>query len=162
MRLLGLVADRLVAAIGADRVGVRLSPNGEVQGVNDSDPHALFAAAAARLDQAGVAWIELREPRPGSTFGAPDSDPVHPAIRKAFSRPLVLNQDYTADDAQAVLDGGEADAIAFGRTFIANPDLPRRLIEGLSLNEPDPTTFYTHEPKGYIDYPAWDEAAIAA
>ena len=162
VRLLGEVADRLVATIGADRVGVRLSPNGEVQGVNDSDPHALFGAAAARLDQAGVAWLELREPRPGSGFGLPDTTPVHPTIRKAFSRPLVLNQDYAADDGQAVLDAGEADAIAFGRTFLANPDLPRRLSEGLPLNPPDPATFYTHEAKGYVDYPAYDGAAVAA
>lgn len=162
VRLLGEVADRLVATIGAERVGVRLSPNGEVQGVNDSDPHALFAVAAARLDDAGVAWLELREPRPGSGFGLPDTAPVHPVIRKAFTRPLVLNQDYTGGDGQGALDAGEADAIAFGRPFLANPDLPRRLTEHLPLNPPDPATFYTHEAKGYVDYPTWAEQPLSA
>ena len=154
IRLLSEVADRLVATIGGDRVGVRLSPNGESQGVNDSDPHALFAAAAQRLKDAGIAWIELREPRPGSNFGNPDVAAVHPVIRRAFGGPLVLNSDYHDADAQAALDAGAADAITYGRPFIANPDLPRRLAEGLDLNEPDPTTFYTQGAKGYTDYPA--------
>ena len=157
IRLLGEVTTRLGQAIGIDRVGVRLSPNGEVQGVNDSDPHALFGAAANLLDEVGVAWLELREPGPDSQFGKPDVAPVHPTIRTAFSRPLVLNSDYEAANAQARLDAGEADAIAFGRTFIANPDLPRRLAEQLPLNAPDYATFYTQDAKGYTDYPVWDE-----
>ena len=154
IHLLGEVADRLVTTIGGDRVGVRLSPNGESQGVNDSDPHALFAAAAARLDQAGVAWIELREPRLGSNFGVPDVAPVHPVIRRAFSGPLVLNSDYHGHDGQAALDAGAADAITFGRPFLANPDLPRRLTDKRALNEADPATFYTRGAAGYTDYPA--------
>jgi len=158
VRLLGEVSDRLVATIGADRVGVRLSPNGETQGVNDSDPHALFTAAARRLEEAGVAWLELREPEPGSNFGKPDVAPVHPAIRAAFSRPLVLNSDYDAAKGQATLDAGEADAIAFGRPFIANPDLVRRYTEGAPLNEPNPRTFYTQGTEGYTDYPALEAA----
>jgi 2,4-dienoyl-CoA reductase-like NADH-dependent reductase (Old Yellow Enzyme family) len=162
VRLLGEVTTKLGEAIGLDRVGLRLSPNGEVQGVNDSDPHALFGAAATLLDKVGVAWLELREPGPDSGFSKPDVAPVHPIIRKAFSRPLVLNSDYDAASGQAALDAGEADAIAYGRIFISNPDLPRRLAEGLPLNAPDYPTFYTQEPKGYVDYPTWDEAPIAA
>jgi N-ethylmaleimide reductase len=162
IRLLGEVVDRLVATIGADKVGVRLSPNGEVQGVNDSDPHALFAAAAELLDEKGAAWLELREPRPGGSRGAPDVAPVHPVIRRAFSRPLILNADYLRDDAQAALDAGEADAITFGRPFLANPDLPRRLIEGLPLNPPRPDLFYTQGEEGYVDYPRWEEVGQPA
>ncbi|WP_404711094.1 alkene reductase [Sphingomonas sp. MMS24-J13] len=162
IRLLGEVTTRLGEAIGLDRVGVRLSPNGEVQGVNDSDPHALFGAAAKLLDEVGVAWLELREPGPDSQFAKPDTAPVHPVIRKAFGGVLVLNSDYDGATGQARLDAGEADAIAYGRTFIANPDLPRRLIEGLPLNAPDYPTFYTHDAKGYVDYPTWDEAQVAA
>ncbi|WP_442680787.1 alkene reductase [Sphingomonas sp. ASY06-1R] len=157
IRLLGEVVDRLVATIGADKVGVRLSPNGEVQGVNDSDPHALFAAAAKLLDEKGAAWLELREPRAGGTRGAPDVAPVHPVIRKAFSRPLILNADYKLEDGQAALDNGEADAITFGRLFLANPDLPRRLLEKLPLNPPRPDLFYTQGEEGYVDYPRWEE-----
>ena len=156
IRLLGEVSARLVSAVGADRVGVRLSPNGEVQGVNDNDPHALFGAAAALLDDVGVAWLELREPRPDSDFAQPDASPVHPVIRRAFSRPLVLNSDYDAASGQAALESGEADAIAFGRIFLANPDLPRRLAKGLPLNPPDPATFYSRGARGYTDYPSLD------
>ncbi len=83
VRLLGEVTERLVSAVGGERVGVRLSPNGEVQGVDDSDPHALFGAVAAMLDTAGIAWLELREPRPGRSGIAADAVPVHPVIRRA-------------------------------------------------------------------------------
>jgi N-ethylmaleimide reductase len=162
IRLLGEVADRLTATIGGDRVGVRLSPNGESQGVNDSDPHALFAAAAARLKGAGVAWIELREPRPGGSRGEPDVAPVHPVIRAAFGGPLVLNSDYDLASGNAALASGEADAIAFGRPFLANPDLPRRLVEGLPLNPQRAELFYTQGELGYLDYPVWEEVGQPA
>ena len=162
IRLLGEVVERLAQTIGKDKVGVRLSPNGEVQGVNDSQPHALFGAAAKLLDEKGVAWLELREPRPTGTRGLPDVAPVHPVIRQAFSRPLILNSDYHYDDAQAALDAGEADAITFGRTFLANPDLPRRLIEKLPLNPIREELLYVGGEDGYADYPTWDEAHVPA
>ena len=157
IRLLGDVTERLVRTVGKDKVGVRLSPNGESQGVNDSDPHTLFGAAATLLDETGAAWLELREPRPGGTRGAPEVAPVHPVIRKAFSRPLVLNADYRYEDGQQALDKGEADAISFGRPFLANPDLPRRLLERLPLNPPREELFYRGGAEGYADYPAWGE-----
>ncbi|WP_404336014.1 alkene reductase [Sphingomonas sp. MMS12-HWE2-04] len=161
IRLLDQVTRRVVDSVGGDRVGVHLSPNGEVQGVNDSNPAPLFEAAAARLDAIGVAFLALREPRPTGTRGTPDHPPVHPVIRKAFKGPLVLNSDYHAEDAQAALDSGEADAIAFGRTFLANPDLPRRLAEKLPLNPQREETFYVGGPDGYTDYPTWDETQVA-
>ena len=74
-------------------------------------------------------------------------------IRKAFAGPLVLNSDYDAARAQAALDAGEADAITFGRTFLANPDLPRRFAENLPLNKDVMATWYTQGPEGYTDYP---------
>ena len=162
IRLLGEVVDRLVRTIGADKVGVRLSPNGESQGVDDSNPHALFAAAASLLDEKGAAWLELREPRPGGTRGLPEVAAVHPVIRKAFSRPLILNSDYHRDDGQAALDAGEADAITFGRPFLANPDLPRRLIEKLPLNPQREELFYVGGEQGYLDYPVWEEVGQPA
>ena len=162
IRLLGEVVERLAHAIGKDKVGVRLSPNGEVQGVNDSHPHALFSAAAKLLDEKGAAWLELREPRPNGSRGKPDVAPVHPVIRQAFSRPLILNADYHYDDAQAALDKGEADAITFGRPFLANPDLPRRLIEKLPLNPQREELFYVGGANGYVDYPTWEAAHQAA
>lgn len=153
IRLLTEVTQRVVDTIGAERTGVRLSPNGDSQGVNDSDPETLFSAAAAALDKIGIAYLELREPPLDGTFGKADRPPVHPVIRKAFSRTLVLNSDYTHEKAQAALDAGEADAIAFGRPFLANPDLPQRFAEGLPLNKDVMETWYSQGPEGYVDYP---------
>lgn len=153
VRLLDEVTRALAGEIGADRTGVRLSPNGDTQGANDSNPHALFAAAAATLDTIGIAYLELREPGPEGTFGKAEVAPVHPAIRKAFSGPLVLNSDFGFANGQAALDAGEADAIAFGRPFLANPDLPARFETGAALNADDQATWYSQGEKGYTDYP---------
>jgi 2,4-dienoyl-CoA reductase-like NADH-dependent reductase (Old Yellow Enzyme family) len=153
IRLLREVTEAVAGVAGADRTSVRLSPNGEVQGANDSNPEPLFTAAAASLSELGIGFLELREPRPGSSFGKPDHPPIAPAIRQVFAAPLVLNSDYDGPSSQAALDSGVADAIAFGRPFIANPDLPRRLREHLPLNTPNPKTFYTQDAQGYTDYP---------
>lgn len=162
IRLLSEVAERVVAVAGADRTAVRLSPNGESQGVNDSDPHALFLPAAKRLSELGIAFLELREPGPEGTFGRTDVPRLSPAIRTVFDRPLVVNSDYvTREAAQAVLDSGVADAVSFGRTFLANPDLPERLRTGAPLNEGNMATWYSQGPEGYIDYPALERQAVA-
>ena len=160
IRLLDEVTRAVAAVAGADRTAVRLSPNGEVQGCNDSNPHLLFPAAAAALDRIGIAFLELREPTPEGTFGKPDSPPVAPAIRRVFDRPLVLNSDYTAERAQAALDAGAADAITFGRPFISNPDLVTRIAAGAPLAGDDRATWYSQGPEGYVDYPG--SAAEAA
>ena len=152
VRLLSEVTERVVATVGADRTGVRLSPNGDSQGVNDSQPVALFTAAAAVLDKLGIAYLELREPPLDGTFGTADSPPVYPAIRKVFKGPLILNSDYSFDRARAALAAGEADAIAFGRPFISNPDLPHRFANGLPLTADHSATWYSQGEKGYVDY----------
>ena len=152
VRLLSEVTERVVATVGADRTGVRLSPNGDSQGVNDSQPVALFTAAAAVLDKLGIAYLELREPPLDGTYGTADSPPVHPAIRKVFKGPLILNSDYSFDRARAALAAGEADAIAFGRPFISNPDLPHRLSNELSLTPDHSATWFSQGEKGYVDY----------
>ncbi len=153
-RLLREVAVTVASVAGADRTAVRLSPNGDSQGVNDSDPIATFSAAARVLSDIGIAFLELREPGFDGTFGKAEVDPVHPFIRKAFYGPLVLNSDYRLENAQAVLDSGQADAIAFGRTFLANPDLVARLQRGAELNPDNMATWYSQGPEGYTDYPA--------
>jgi 2,4-dienoyl-CoA reductase-like NADH-dependent reductase (Old Yellow Enzyme family) len=154
IRLLSEVAAAVAAEAGADRTAVRLSPNGNSQGANDSNPTALFTAAAAALSALKIAFLELREPGPEGTFGRAEVPPVAPAIRQAFTGPLVLNSDYGAASGQAALDSGVADAIAFGRTFIANPDLPRRFRDGIPLNPDVMATWYSQGPEGYTDYPA--------
>jgi len=154
IRLLRQVTQAVADVIGADRTAVRLSPNGDSQGVNDSDPYSLFPAAAAALSEIGIAFLELREPRFDGTFGKAEVDPVHPHIRRAFKGPLVLNSDFRLDSAQAALDSGEADAIAFGRTFLANPDLVQRLKANAPLNDDVMATWYSQGAEGYTDYPA--------
>jgi N-ethylmaleimide reductase len=161
VRLLREVAAAVVGAIGGDRVGVRLSPNGDTQGVNDSAPHDLFPAAAAALSEVGVTWLELREPGPDGTFGKGEVAPVAPLIRKAFGGALVLNSDYDKQKAQAALDAGEADAIAFGRPYIANPDLPVRYRLDLPLQADTMATWYSRGATGYTDYPTHGAATPA-
>ncbi|MBC3940736.1 alkene reductase [Sphingomonas albertensis] len=159
IRLLREVAERVISVAGADRVSVRLSPNGESQGVDDSNPEPLFTAAAKALSDLGIAFLELREPGPDGTFGRTDVPKLSPAIRKVFKGVLVVNSDYdTLEKAQAELDKGDADAISFGRPFIANPDLPERLRDGAPLAKDDAKTWYSQGPEGYIDYPALETA----
>ena len=159
IRLLREVAERVISVAGADRTSVRLSPNGDSQGVDDSNPEPLFTAAAKALSDLGIAFLELREPGPDGTFGKTDVPKLSPAIRKVFKGVLVVNSDYdTLEKAQAELDTGIADAISFGRTFIANPDLPERLRTGAPLAQDNPKTWYSQGPEGYIDYPALETA----
>jgi 2,4-dienoyl-CoA reductase-like NADH-dependent reductase (Old Yellow Enzyme family) len=158
VRLLREVTRAVADTVGADRTAVRLSPNGDSQGVNDSQPHLLFKAAAEALDEIGIAFLELREPGPDGTFGKAAVDPVHPLIRQAFAGPLVLNSDFRLEQAQSALASGTADAIAFGRTFLANPDLPERLRLNAPLNPDDMATWYSQGPEGYVDYPPLADA----
>jgi 2,4-dienoyl-CoA reductase-like NADH-dependent reductase (Old Yellow Enzyme family) len=155
IRLLREVTGAVAGVVGADRTAVRLSPNGDSQGVNDGNPVPLFTAAARALSEIGIAFLELREPTRDGTFGQSEVDPVAPFIREVFSGPLVLNSDYNGARAKADLASGLADAISFGRPFITNPDLPRRLAEGIALREdPDMSKWYQQGKEGYIDYPA--------
>jgi N-ethylmaleimide reductase len=103
--------------------------------------------------------VELREPRLDGTFRKADRPPVAPTIRRAFKGPLILNSDYDGRKAQAALDAGDADAIAFGRAFLANPDLPYRLAQNISLTKDEMETWYTQGPEGYTDYPASSSSA---
>lgn len=160
-RLLREAVQRLIAEAGADRTAVRFSPNGNSQGVEDPDPEAVYVPAAQFLSDAGVAFLELREQGPEGTFGRSDQPRISPAIRKVFKGPLVLNQDYNLAGAQAEIASGNADAIAFGRPFIANPDLVQRLRAGAPLNTPDARTFYTQGAEGYLDYPLLEESRAA-
>jgi len=158
-RLLREVTQSLIDVWGAGAVSVRLSPNGDTQGTDDSDPESIFTAAAAVLDELGIGFLELREPGPNGTFGATDVPKQSPAIRKVFKGPLVLNSDYDQASGQAALDSGLADAIAYGRPFITNPDLVERLRTGAPLSDSSfRPTFYSQGPEGYIDYPT---AAVA-
>jgi N-ethylmaleimide reductase len=148
-RLLLECVDAAIAEAGADRVGLRLSPLTGSNDLRDSDPEALLAYLARQLGQRCIAYLELRHMDP-----ALDTERRIAAVaRQHFAGPLLRNGGFTSATAQAALDEGSADAIAFGRAYIANPDLVERLRLGAGLNEPDPKTYYAAGATGYTDYP---------
>jgi 2,4-dienoyl-CoA reductase-like NADH-dependent reductase (Old Yellow Enzyme family) len=153
VRLLRQATAAIADIVGPERTAVRLSPNGESNGVDDSDPEPLFVAAAEALSEIGIAFLELREPGPDGTFGKGSGDPVAPAIRKAFKGPLVLNSDYDGKSGEAALQEDKADAITFGRPYISNPNLVERIANGADLAPDDRATWYSQGAEGYVDYP---------
>jgi len=145
-RLLLEVTDAAVGVWGAARVGVHLAPRGDAHDVGDSDRLATFSHVARELGRRGIAFIAARENTGPGRIG--------PQLKAAFGGTWVANEGLDAASANALLAAGEADAVAFGKLFIANPDLPRRFATGAPLNTPDPQTFYAPGAKGYTDYPA--------
>jgi 2,4-dienoyl-CoA reductase-like NADH-dependent reductase (Old Yellow Enzyme family) len=153
IRLLREVTVAVADVAGPERTGVRLSPNTNDQGVLDSNPRTLFPAAAAALSEIGIAHLELREPPKDGNFGKAEGEPIAPLIRRVFKGSLILNSDYPFARAETALQSGDADAITFGRPFIANPDFPRRLAEGIPLAKDDRETWFTQGEEGYLTYP---------
>jgi N-ethylmaleimide reductase len=157
-RLLLEVVDAAIEVWGQGRVGVRLSPYGSFGDMGDSNPEALFSYVLQQLSLRKIAYAHLVEPRVGAAgAGAPidDSQPRTSHIfRKAFEGVLISAGGYTAASAEEVIADCYADAVAFGRLFIANPDLPARFRINAPLNTPDRSTFYGGTEEGYLDYPA--------
>ena len=151
-RFLLEVVEAVSAAWSTDRVGVRVSPTGTYNDMRDSDPDALFAHVARVLDGRALAYLHVSEPLPGHML-ASELPPVLPTIRRNFHGVLFTNGGYDADKAEAAIAAKEADAVAFGVPFLANPDLVRRWRHGRELNAPDFATLYTPGEKGYLDYP---------
>lgn len=164
VRLLCEVTERLIAVWGKERVSVRLSPNGDSQGVDDSNPAATFGEAARVLQELGIGFLELRQPGPDGTFGNTDVPQQDGLIRSIYTGPLVLNSDYTPEQAAADVASGRADAISFGRPFISNPDLVERIRTGAHLNPNKgvPQTWYFPGEVGYTDYPTLAEETASA
>jgi N-ethylmaleimide reductase len=149
-RLLLEVVDAAAAVWGGDRVGVRISPLNGFNGMSDRDPVGVTRHVAAELDRRGVAYLHLMR---ADFTGQHQGDVVTPA-RAVFRGALVGNMGYGAEEAAAAITAGTYAAVAFGRAFISNPDLPARLAAGAPLADPDPATFYTPGPQGYTDYPS--------
>ena len=165
-RFMREVLERLIDVWGADRVGIRLSPNGETQGADDSDPASIFGAATKVIEELGLAYLELRQPGPEGTFGQTDVPKQDAMIRGLYSGALILNSDYTAEEGDADVSSGRCDAVSYGRPYISNPDLEKRIAAGAPFNpnKDVPKSWYFPIPEGYIDYPTMEEekAAVSA
>jgi 2,4-dienoyl-CoA reductase-like NADH-dependent reductase (Old Yellow Enzyme family) len=144
-RLMLEVTDAVISVWGADRVGMHLAPRGDVHDMGDSDLLSTFTYVAEQLGKRNIAFICARE--------AMRDDWYAPKLRKAFGGVYIANEGFTKETAEAVIAEDKADAVAFGKLFIANPDLPYRFETGAPLNAPDSSTFYASTPKGYTDYP---------
>ncbi|MEO0351686.1 MAG: alkene reductase [Cyanobacteria bacterium P01_A01_bin.15] len=154
-RFLLEITEAVVNAWSCDRVGVRLSPYVGFNDMTDSDPIATFTYAAKALNSFNLAYLHVIEALPGHFLAAPEGvELAMPHLRQAFKGAILLNGGYDAQTGAAAIQNNATDAIAYGIPFIANPDLVERFQQNASLNEADPDTFYTHDRRGYIDYPA--------
>ncbi|MCR5888371.1 alkene reductase [Hymenobacter sp. J193] len=155
------VVQAVVDELGADRVGIRFAPQGS-SSIKDSDPVATFSYVTEQLNRFKLAYLHVVEARPGHPMAAAPGVPAVAAhLRKIFQGTFILNGGYTQETAEEALAGNEADLIAFGVPFIANPDLVERFQQGAALNTPDYSTFYVPGDKGYIDYPSLAEAKVS-
>ncbi|MGC4060884.1 MAG: alkene reductase [Aquabacterium sp.] len=148
-RFLFEVLTAVTAAIGADRVGLRLSPLNSYNSMVDSDPIGLIGFLAERLNSFKLAYLHVMR----SDFSQVQKGDVLSVAREKYQGVLIGNMGYTPDEAEQAVQAGKVDAVAFGTSFLANPDLPARIKAGAALNAPNPDTFYTPGPKGYTDYP---------
>ncbi|MES2207148.1 MAG: alkene reductase [Pseudomonadota bacterium] len=144
-RLMLEVVDAAISIWGASSVGIHLAPRCDSHSMGDSNPKATFGYLAQELGKRALAFICARE-----CLG---EDRLGPYIKKNFGGIYIANEKFNQQTAEQLLASGEADAVAFGKAFIANPDLPLRLKHQATLNAPDPATFYTQGSKGYTDYP---------
>jgi 2,4-dienoyl-CoA reductase-like NADH-dependent reductase (Old Yellow Enzyme family) len=145
-RLMLEVTDAVVSVWGADRVGMHLAPRGDAHDMGDSNLLATFSHVARELGRRKLAFLCAREALGAGRIG--------PQLKAAFGGAYIANEKFTKQTAEQVIAAGEADAVAFGVLFIANPDLPERFALDAPLNTPDPSTFYAKGEKGYTDQPA--------
>lgn len=158
-RFLLEVTDVVVHAWAPDRVGVRFSPTGAYNDMSDSDPLKTFTYATHQLSKLGLAYLHIFEGLPGH-WSAPSGERVTPHLRRLFKGSFIVNGGYDRAAAIRSIVEGEADLVAFGTPFLANPDLVERYRVGAALNPPAMETFYTAGPRGYTDYPALAEALV--
>lgn len=162
-RFLLEVVDAVVAVWGKGRVGVRLSPYGTFNDMQDADPVSLFTYVLQQLSQRGIAYAHVIEPRATSAGGNDAMEAGAPStsalFRTHFKGAFISAGGYTAENAKEAVEKGAVDAVAFGRLFIANPDLPERLKAGTALNKYNRATFYGGAEKGYTDYPRLNQKA---
>ncbi len=145
-RLMMEVAEASISVWGSDRVGMHLAPRGDVMSMSDSNPAETFLYVARELGKRKLAFLCARE------YEAPDW--MGPQLKQAFGGIYIANEKFTQESADAAIQRGDCDAVAFGKLFISNPDLPKRFAVHADLNAPQSTSFYSHGPEGYVDYPS--------
>ena len=162
-RLLLQIVKALISVWGGDRVAVRIDPSGTWNGMSDSNPQALFDYVADQLSPLGLAYLHIIEPRiKGNVLVAEGQGPIaSEQLRKIFKGKIIAAGGFEPDTAEAIVEKGDADLVTFGRYFISNPDLPKRIKLGLPLNDYDRDTFYNFDARGYTDYPFYSEQAAA-
>jgi N-ethylmaleimide reductase len=148
------VTDAVIGVWGPQRVGYKLSPYFAGYSMSDSNPLGTFAFIATELSKRGLLYLHVSEAVAGPMATPAGTRRATPILRDAFNGALIVNGGYDARSGQAAIAHGEADLVAIGVPFLANPDLPARYRKNAALNTPDQTTFYAGEEKGYIDYPA--------
>jgi N-ethylmaleimide reductase len=157
-RFLREVVDAVAAAIGADRLGVRISPFGVLNDMQDPEPRAIFHHVLAAMDPVDLAYLHIIRPvvsgNQDSDTGRALRDPVLD-VREHYRGPVIVAGAVEVAEGDGLIDSGLADAIAFGRWFVSNPDLPERLRRQWPIAEADRATFYTQERQGYVDYPTY-------
>ena len=144
-RLMLEVTDEVISVWGAGKVGVHLAPRCDAQSMGDSNPKVTFGYVARELGKRKIAFICTREHQ--------GEDSISPYLKQEFGGLYIANEGFTQQSAEKIIESGEADAVAFGKLFIANPDLPERFRLNAPLNQPNPETFYGKGEKGYTDYP---------
>lgn len=147
-RFLLEVTDAVTSVWGPDRVGIHIAPRGDAHDMGDSNPAALFGHVARELGRRRIAFLCARE-----SHGHPEVPALGPELKKLFGGVFIANESFTGSSARMAVTSGVADAVAFGKAAIANPDLPERIRDGVAWNDPDPDTFYGGGVKGYLDYP---------
>ena len=150
-RLMLEATDAAISVWGPNRVGMHLAPRGDSHSMGDSNAAAVFGYVAKELGKRKIAFICAREYVGDNRIG--------PQLKAAFGGVYVANEKFTKELAEQVLNAGEADAVAFGKIFIANPDLPRRFAANAPLNPPDTASFYRGGAGGYVDYPSLELSA---
>jgi len=157
------IVEAMISVWGADKVGVRLGPSGTFASMSDSDPIALFSYAAEQLNKYGLAYLHIIEPRiKGAVEEVEGLEPVAAIhLRKIFKGKIIAAGGFDYEKGNQVIEDGVADLVAYGRHFIANPDLVHRFENELQLNPYDRDTFYAGDARGYNDYPFYSEEVSA-
>ena len=159
MRFLLEVVEGVTQAIGSGKTGLRLSPINAFNSMKDEDPVGLSQTLAKTLSGHDLAYLHVIRSNIAGSEGQEHQKAVVAAFAEHYTGNVVLNCDFGGKEGSDTILNDKADAIAYGTTYIANPDLPERFKAGVALNEPNPKTFYTTEAEGYIDYPFMDESA---